>query len=111
MNVNEPYKLKLTDKNGEEFSISEEEIKAAFANCLKYIRRYKEYTLKQVADGTGIPIPTVQRYESGENTPSVVQAFKFAYFYKIDLNDMLLAGYVNEEYRESIFEERIGKLK
>ena len=101
--------MKLTDENGEEFIVSEEQVKIAFANCLKELRRYRGYTLKQVADGTGMPIATVQRYESGENTPSVVQAFKFSHFYKIDINDMFLAGYLDEYSRERIFEKRIRK--
>ena len=108
-NNNDMPIMKLTDESGEEFIVSEEQVKIAFANCLKELRRYKGYTLKQVADGTGIPIATVQRYESGENIPSVVQAFKFSNFYKIDINDMFLAGHLDEYGREKILEERIGK--
>ena len=109
MYKNDMFTMKLSDENGEEFIVSEEQVKTAFANCLKELRRYKGYTLKQVADGTGMPIATVQRYESGENTPSVVQAFKFSYFYKIDINDMFLAGHLDEDGREKIFEENVGK--
>lgn len=109
MLVNGTYFTGLVDSNGEEFSVTEEEMIKAFATCLKELRKYKGYTLKQVAENTGIPFQTVARYENGENTPSVVQAFKFSYFYKLDLYDMFLAGYVNEEGRERIFEERIEK--
>ena len=106
---NDTLILKLTDESGEEYTLTEEQLKNSFANCLKELRCYKGYTLKQVAEGTGIPIATVQRYESGENTPSVVQAFKFSYFYEMDINDMFLAGHIDEYGREKIFEERISK--
>lgn len=96
MNRNNTDLMKVTDDSGEEIILSEEQMKAAFANCLKELRRYNGYTLKQVADGTGMPIATVQRYESGENTPSVVQALKFSYFYKIDINDMFLTGFLDD---------------
>lgn len=96
----------VNEINNQEYSLSEEELIKAFANCLTELRKYKGYTLKQVSEGTGIPFQSVARYESGENTPSIVQAFKFSYFYKLDLYDMFLAGYINEEDRERIFEER-----
>lgn len=104
MIVNGTYFTKLKNNNGEDFSITEEEMAKAFATCLKELRKYKGYTLKQVAENTGIPFQTVARYENGENTPSIVQAFKFSNFYKLDLYDMLLAGY-DEEWREKVFEE------
>lgn len=108
MLVSGTFFTRLVDENGEEFEVTEEEMENAFACCLKELRKYKGYTLKQVAEGTGIPIPTVARYESGENVPSVIQAFKFSYFYRLDINDMFLAGYVNDEGRERIFEERLA---
>lgn len=108
MLVSGTFFTSLVDENGEEFEVTEEEMEKAFACCLKELRKFKGYTLKQVAEGTGIPIPTVARYESGENVPSVIQAFKFSYFYRLDINDMFLAGYVNDEGRERIFEERLA---
>lgn len=109
MIVNGTFFTRLFDENDEEFEVSEEEMAKAFACCLKELRKFKGYTLKQVADGTGIPIPTVQRYESGENTPSVIQAFKLAYFYKIELTDMFLAGYIDDDSREKFFEKHFGR--
>ena len=109
MFVNGTFFTRLIDENGEEFEVTEEEMANAFACCLKELRKFKGYTLKQVADGTGIPIPTVQRYESGENIPSVIQAFKFSYFYKLDINDMFLAGYIDDDNRENYFERQFGQ--
>lgn len=70
MLVNGTYFTRLTNANEEEFEVDEKEMEKAFADCLKSLRKYKKYTLKQVSEGTGIPIPTVQRYENGENVPS-----------------------------------------
>ncbi len=97
----------LTDKDGNEFKLSEEQLKNAFSNCLKELRKYKAYTLQAVSDGTGIPTPTVLRYESGENTPSIIQAYKFSQFYNIGLEEMFLAGYLSDEEREKIFDESV----
>ena len=100
--------VRVFDENKEEFCITEEEMIKAFACCLKELRKYRKYTLKQVSDGTGIPFQTIARYENGENVPSVIQAFKFSCFYKLELKDMLWAGYVSEDERERIFEEKLG---
>lgn len=105
MLVNGTYFTRLTNANEEEFEVDEKEMEKAFADCLKSLRKYKKYTLKQVSEGTGIPIPTVQRYENGENVPSIIQAYKLSYFYKIELNDMFLAGYISKDDREEFFEQ------
>lgn len=109
MLVNGTFFTRLDGIDGEEFTVSEEEMKTAFAVCLKDLRKYKKITLKQVSSETGIPIQTIARYESGENTPSVIQALKLAYFYKIELHDMFLAGYIDNDSRENFFCERYGE--
>lgn len=108
MLVNAAHFKRILVNDDEEFEITEEQLSEAFACCLKELRKHKGYTLKQVAEGTGIPVPTVQRYESGENSPSIIQAFKLAYFYKIELTDMFLFGCVSEENREKFFEEQVN---
>lgn len=108
MLINNTFVFKnLIDENRTEFSANEDEMKNAFAKCLKELRQFMGLTLKQVAKGTGIPLQTIARYESGENTPSVIQAFKFSFFYNIEIYDMFLAGFANYETREKIFEECI----
>ena len=99
----------LRFKNYQDLDLTNQQLKTAFANCLKELRRYKGYTLKQVADATGIPIATVQRYENCENTPGIIHAFKFSQFYKIDIENMFLAGYLDEDSREQIFDDIIKK--
>lgn len=105
MKVNATYFTDLTNANDEEFEESEETMAKAFACCLKEIRQYKKLTLKQVAEATEIPFQTIARYENGENIPSVIQAYKLSYFYRMDLNEMFRAGYVCDSDRESIFAE------
>lgn len=109
MKINGTYFTRLFDKNFEEFETTEEEIAKAFAKGLKDIRKYKNLTLKQVAEGTDIPFPTIARYESGENIPSVIQAFKLSYFYRIEINDIFKAGYIDDESEEQLFDELFDK--
>ncbi|MDE5990567.1 MAG: helix-turn-helix transcriptional regulator [Clostridia bacterium] len=109
MNSREMIFMNLTNGNGEKSAISDEQLKVILANCLRDLRRFKGYTLKQVSDGTGIPIATVLRYESGENTPGAIQVYKFSCFYRIDMNEMFMAGNLEEDARERFFEELFGK--
>ncbi|MDE6757753.1 MAG: helix-turn-helix transcriptional regulator [Clostridia bacterium] len=109
MNSRDMLFMNLANGNGEKSAISDEQLKVVLANCLKDLRRFKGYTLKQVSDGTGIPIATVQRYENGENTPSAIQVYKFSCFYRIDMNEMFMAGNLEEDARERFFEELFGK--
>ena len=109
MLINGTFFTGLYEKDWETFEVPEEEMRVAFAEALKELRKFNEYTLKQVSNGTEIPLQTVARYESGENTPSVIQAFKLAYFYNIDIQDMFLLGYISEESREKFFSEHYKK--
>jgi transcriptional regulator with XRE-family HTH domain len=58
--------------------------------------------LKKVSEGTNIPFQTIARYESGENTPSIVQAYKLAYFYKFPLSDIFCIGLDNDDTEDDI---------
>lgn len=107
--MNGLFFMRLMDTNGEEIKVTEEEMQKAFATCLKNLRKYKHLTLKHVAKETNINIPTLQRYEKGENVPSVIQAFKLSYFHKIELTDMFFAGYIDEESRENFFDNLFKK--
>ena len=106
MNVNATFFTDLTNNDNTEFEVSEEEMAKAFAICLKDIRRFKRLTLKEVSENTDIPFQTIARYEKGENIPSIIQAYKLAYFYGMDLIDMFRAGYVCDADRENMFEEK-----
>lgn len=109
MIINATFFTGLFENNFETIEADEEEMQKAFADALKELRKYNNYTLKQVAKGTEIPFQTIARYESGENTPSIIQAFKLAYFYDISINDMFLLGYISDESKEKFFEEHYNK--
>ena len=98
--------IELLEKEGIT-EIEESEIAECLARALKILRKYKGYSLKKVSEGTNIPFPTVARYENGENTPGAVQIVKFAYFYEISLENMLVLGKLEnddcEEFLEKIY--------
>ncbi len=79
-----------------DFEINEEELANAVAKSLRLLRQARSLTLKVVSENTGIPDATILRYEKGENIPSVIQLFKLAYFYGIKIEEMILAGSVDE---------------
>lgn len=101
MKVNVGYFSKENDCT--EWEIEEEEMAQSLARALKALRKYRKYSLKTVSERTGIPFQTIARYESGENIPSTIQAYKLAYFYQFSLNDMFVLGLtenLEEEYTE-----------
>lgn len=109
MKISGTFFTRLYTKNFEDFETTEEEMAKAFAKGLKDIRKHKKLTLKQVAEETNIPFPTIARYESGENIPSVIQAFKLSYFYRIEITDIFKAGYIDDESEEQLFDELFGE--
>lgn len=83
--------------------VSDEEAEQSLARALKALRLYHKLSLKKVSEQTGIPFQTIARYENGENIPSVIQAYKLAYFYRFSINDMLVLGMSQDletEYQE-----------
>lgn len=89
-------------QGGSLLEVEEDEMALGFAKALKVLRLYNGYTLKKVGEATEIPFQTIARYESGENVPSVIQAYKLAYFYKFSVNDMFLLGLfdsIEENYK------------
>lgn len=106
MNVNVGYfsNVKFKRKIDRDWEISEEEMAISFAKALKYIRKYLGHSLQTVSKNTDIPFQTISRYENGENTPSIIQAYKLAYFYGFSVNDMFIIGLfdVLEIYYEDI---------
>ena len=83
--------------------ISDEAIAQNLAKALKALRKHKGYSLQKVSEGTAIPFQTIARYESGENVPSVIQAYKLACFYQFPLNDIFLLGAtdgIEDDYAE-----------
>ena len=94
MKVNVSYFSNINFERDEdmEWEIEEEEMAKSLALALKMIRKYRGYSLKEVSEGTDIPFQTIARYEKGENIPSIIQAYKLAYFYELSVNDMFILG-------------------
>lgn len=87
---------------GRLWEVEEEEMAAGLAKALKALRLWHGYSLKKVSEQTDIPFQTIARYENGENVPSVIQAYKLAYFYQFSINDMFLLGLfenIENDYR------------
>lgn len=75
---------------------------------LRSLRTEKGYTLKQVSDGTGLPLASIAHYESGKRQPAADVLPKLAEFYGITTDELL--GYKAPnlpavEEPEEVFEE------
>lgn len=88
-----------------DLTVEEEEATKAISKGLRTIRKWREYTLKETEAATNIPHPTISRYETGENVPSIIQMFKLCTFYKIDINSILVVGLMNETQTENFLEK------
>ena len=64
---------------------------SSFGERLKALREQKNMTLADVADITGIPAPTLNRYELGQRTPKITMANIIAE--KLGVSSMWLQGY------------------
>ena len=97
MKVNVGYFSNINFERPEDrkWEIDEEEMAKSLARAMKVIRKYRGYSLKQVSEGTEIPFQTIARYENGENVPSIIQAYKIAYFYDFSVNDMFILGLID----------------
>ena len=85
-------------------TITEQQAIDGLAKGLKRIRKWREKTLKETEAATGIPHPTISRYENGENIPSVVQMFKLCTFYKVEIKQILMIGIKQETEVESLLQ-------
>lgn len=106
MKVNVSYfsNMKFDIEEDNKWEVEEEEMAKSLARALKAIRNVERYSLKTVSEKTDIPFQTIARYENGENIPSIIQAYKLAYFYQIPINDMFLIGLFNTDKLEEIIE-------
>lgn len=102
MNVSYFTNIEFEQEKDKNWEIDEEEMAVSLARALKALRKYRGYSLKTVSEATGIPFPTIARYESGENIPGVIQAYKLAYFYEFPLGDIFAIGLFNTDDLEEI---------
>ena len=72
--------------------IKEEDITKAFGLALKEVRKAQGITLRKMSEDIEIPNPTINRYENGQNIPSLLQAIKIANYYHISIELMLILG-------------------
>ena len=56
---------------------------------LKALRKERGLTLKEVAEGTGLPLTSISYWESGERQPSADVLPAIADFYKITVDELL----------------------
>lgn len=94
MKVNVSYfaNINFAQEEDNQWTVEEEEMAISLAKALKAIRKYKGLSLNEVSKKTEIPFQTIARYESGENIPSIIQAYKLAYFYDFSINDLFIIG-------------------
>lgn len=73
------------------------EFRKFFSDQLRQLRKKSGETQQQVADGLGIPRQHYQKFESGENLPSLEYFIALAKYFGVSLDE--LAGQ-NEEERQ-----------
>lgn len=95
----------------------ESELYNAFGHTLKTLREYKQLTLKKLGEAIEMPPQTINRYEKGENIPTIIQALKIADFFNISIELFILMGlFAIEENADIIpyysqLDNAISKLK
>ena len=56
---------------------------------IKNARKARGFTQTQVAQGAGLPQPTISWLESDEGIPNIYQCIKLADFYEISLDELV----------------------
>lgn len=66
---------------------------ARYETNLGAVRRYRRMTQQQVSDETGIPLPTLRKWEQGHNSPPADALLKLADLYEADVDTLLKPGH------------------
>lgn len=91
---------------------------------IRYYRKEKGYTQKQLSELSGLALITIQQYESGKRTPQINQLKKLSSALNIDINSLIdttqsfalnalknLPNYENnelyQEYRKSVLANNV----
>ena len=77
---------------GREFD--ESELYKAFGYTLKILREHKKLTLKKLGEEIEMPPQTINRYENGENIPTIIQALKIADYFNMSIELFILMGII-----------------
>lgn len=80
-------KKELLDKE-----VSDEDIAKAFGMAIKAARSEQNITLRKMAEEVEIPNPTINRYENGQNLPSLLHAIKISNYFDLSVELMLIMG-------------------
>lgn len=57
------------------------------------VRRFRHFTQAEVSKATGIPLPTLRKWEQGQNSPSAEALMRLASFYGVDVDTLLKPGH------------------
>lgn len=77
-----------------------------FGLSLKRLRKLKGLTLDELSEKIEITNPTLNRYESGYNLPSIFMALKIAYFFDVNIEVMLIAGLLElQDIENGVYQE------
>lgn len=60
-----------------------------FPKRLRALRIKKGLSMRKAAELLGISLSMLQRYESGENSPSIERLSRFASILKVDVNSLI----------------------
>ena len=72
--------------------LNEEDCAKAFGLSLRRLRKDKGLTLDKLSEEINITNPTLNRYESGYNLPSIFMALKISQYFDTNIEQMIFAG-------------------
>lgn len=81
----------ILDRDFEEIEIAE-----AFGRSLRTLREYKKLSLRDLSKEVDIPNPTLSRYESGQNIPSITQGIKICEFFDLSIESFVQYGLMDK---------------
>lgn len=75
-----------------DIELNESDCAIAFGLSLRRLRKNKGLTLDKLSEEIQITNPTLNRYESGYNLPSIFMALKIAQYFDINIEQIIFAG-------------------
>lgn len=75
-----------------EIELTEGDCAKAFGLSLRRLRAMKKISLDKLAEEIGLTNPSMNRYESGYNLPSIYNAYKIAYYFDTTIETMISCG-------------------
>lgn len=75
-----------------EADINEKDCAIAFGLSLRRLRKFNKISLDKLAEKIEMNNPTLNRYESGYNLPSIFNALKIANYFDTNVEQMIISG-------------------